>query len=235
MNLIDLGVLAILGLGFLLGWYKGFLVTVCNVASYFLAWIVAAIFYSPLASLICNKTNFNNTLLYYTAGAEKLSDMTVANTDVAALSSDRIKEIINTSSLPAPIAHMMNNNILRQAFSDQGIVTLSDYFNQTIINLTLSLISFLLIFLVVKVILAFLVNMADNIYKLPVLKQHDALFGGVFGVLQGVMIAYVLFSVVPIVMSVLPLDTLSNMLQHSLLGHVFYNGNIIFNILKSVL
>ena len=33
MNLIDLGIIAVLGIGFILGWYKGFLTTALNLAS----------------------------------------------------------------------------------------------------------------------------------------------------------------------------------------------------------
>ena len=58
MNIIDLGIIVVLGLGFLLGWYKGFLVTVLNVASYFVSWIIAVASYSSLASFILEKTNF---------------------------------------------------------------------------------------------------------------------------------------------------------------------------------
>ena len=132
MNVIDLAIIAILGIGFLLGWYKGFLVTALNFASHVLSWVVAVFTYPALASLISQKTNFNNTLLYFTGGAEKLSDMSVANVDINVLGQERIQEIISTSKLPEPIENMMLDNILNNAFASQGISTLSDYFNQTI-------------------------------------------------------------------------------------------------------
>ena len=170
MNIVDLGIIILLAIGFLIGWYRGFLVTVLNVASYVLAWIISFAGYSSLASFILQKTNFDNTLLYFTAGVEKLSDMTVANVDINTLSSERITEIINTSNLPKPIAEMMNDNILNQVFADQGITTMSDYFNQTIINLSLSLISFLIIFIAVRLISIFVIGLVDHVVHLPVLK-----------------------------------------------------------------
>jgi len=234
MNVIDLAIILVLGLGFLLGWYKGFLVTVLNIASYFIAWIIALFFYGSLSSFINAKTNLATTLLYYTAGAEKLSDMTVANTNVASLSADRITDIINTSHLPLPIANMIKDNVLNQSFLSQGITTLSDYFNQTIINLSLNLISFIIIFLVVRIISMFVIGMLDNVFKLPVLKQADSLIGGAFGVLQGAVIVFIIFSIMPIAMSVLPLDNIYDLMQKSFLGHFFLNFNVIFGVLKSV-
>lgn len=206
-----------------------------NVASYVLAWIISFAGYSSLASFILQKTNFDNTLLYFTAGVEKLSDMTVANVDINTLSSERITEIINTSNLPKPIAEMMNDNILNQVFADQGITTMSDYFNQTIINLSLSLISFLIIFIAVRLISIFVIGLVDHVVHLPVLKQFDSLLGGGVGILQAAVFVCIIFAIVPIAMSVLPLENFNNLIQSSFLGRLFFNGNIIFNVLKSVL
>ena len=234
MNIVDLGIIILLAIGFLIGWYRGFLVTVLNVASYVLAWIISFAGYSSLASFIL-QTNFDNTLLYFTAGVEKLSDMTVANVDINTLSSERITEIINTSNLPKPIAEMMNDNILNQVFADQGITTMSDYFNQTIINLSLSLISFLIIFIAVRLISIFVIGLVDHVVHLPVLKQFDSLLGGGVGILQAAVFVCIIFAIVPIAMSVLPLENFNNLIQSSFLGRLFFNGNIIFNVLKSVL
>ena len=126
MNIIDLGIILVLGIGFLLGWHKGFLVTVLNLASYVVSWIIAVASYSSLASFILEKTNFDNTLLYFTAGAEKLSDMSVANVSITELGFEKIQNIISTSDLPKPIDNMMMDNIVNSAFASQGITTLSD-------------------------------------------------------------------------------------------------------------
>lgn len=232
MNFIDLIILALLGIGFLIGYYKGFLNTVANAVSFIAAYLFALIFHGGLARLILSGTSFGDSLLYYTAGAEKLSDMTVANVDVADLSVEKIKEVITTSGLPKPIETQMQHNITNQVFLKDGITTMSDYFNQTIINLTMSLICFLLIYFLVRVIVIFVIELIDRVWGLPVLKQHDSLFGGCFGILQGVMIAFIVFSAVPIFMSVLPLEAIDNMIQHSFLGRFFYNSNIIFNVLS---
>ncbi len=234
MNIVDLGIILVLGIGFLLGWYKGFLVTALNLASYVVSWVIALFSYGSLASFISQQTNFNNTLLYFTAGAEKLSDMSVANTDISALGGERISEIISTSNLPEPIEKMMLDNILNNAFAQQGITTLSDYFNQTIINISISLISFLIIFFAVKLVCMFAIGLVDYIVKLPVLKQFDQIIGGGVGVLQACVLVAVVFAIVPIAMSVLPLENFNELIQGSLLGRMFFNGNFIFGVLKSV-
>ena len=129
----------------------------------------------------------------------------------------------------------MNDNILNQVFADQGITTMSDSFNQTIINLSLSLISFLIIFIAVRLISIFVIGLVDHVVHLPVLKQFDSLLGGGVGILQAAVFVCIIFAIVPIAMSVLPLENFNNLIQSSFLGRLFFNGNIIFNVLKSVL
>lgn len=235
MNLLDLIILLLLAVGFGLGWYKGFIASALNLASYIIAWFLAFIGYGPLASFISNHTNLNSTLLYLTAGSEKLSDITVANVDVSQISAEKLTEVIQNSKLPTPIANMITNNVLHNSFVNQGITTLSDYFNQTIINLALGLISFLIIFFVVRIISIIVIGIAENVVKLPILKQSDKLIGGIVGTVEAIFVVAILFAVVPIAMSVVPLDGLNNLIQGSLLGKLFFNENIIFGILKSIL
>ncbi len=234
MNYIDLIIIALLALGFLLGWYKGFLVSALNLASYVLSWIIAALSYSSLAAHI-QQTDFGKLLIYFTAGAEKLSDMSVANVSVHELGLEKIEEILSTSGIPNAIEKMMIDNIANDAFSSMGISTLSDYFNQTLINLSLSLISFLIIFFAVKLVCLFVIGLIDFVIKLPVLKQFDQLIGGGVGVLQAAVFVCVIFAIIPIFMSVLPMDSFYADVQGSLLGRLFFNGNVIFGVLKSVL
>ena len=217
MNIIDIGIIVILALGFILGWYKGFLVSALNLASYVVSWIVALSTYSSLATQI-HGTKLGSTLLYFAAGAEKLSDMSVANVPVESIGFERIEEILSTSGIPSPIENMMLENIKNGAFQTLGITTLSDYFNQTLINLSLSLISFLIIFFAVKLACMFIIGLIDFVVKLPVLKQFDKLIGGVIGVLLGCVAVWVILSIVPIFMSVLPLEDVYTLIQDSFLG-----------------
>lgn len=234
MNIVDLGIIIILALGFVLGWYKGFLVSALNLLSYVVSWVVALLTYSNLATYI-QQTKLGSTLLYFAAGAEKLSDMSVANVPVNEIGMERIESILSTSGIPSTVENMMLENIENNAFQTMGITTLSDYFNQTLINLSLSLISFLIIFFAVKLACLFIIGLVDYVVKLPVLRQCDKLIGGAVGILQATVAVWVILAIVPIFMSVLPLDDFNALIQESFLGKLFFNGNIIFNVLKSVL
>lgn len=233
MNIVDLGIFCIFVIGFILGWYKGFLVSALNLFSYVIAWGVALLTYSGLSSYI-QQTELGSTLLVFTAGAEKLSDMSVANVDVAEIGMERIEGILSTSGIPEPVEGMMVENISNNAFSHLGITTLSDYFNQTLINLSISLISFLIIFFAVRLVCLFIIGFVDYVAKLPVLRHFDKVLGGGFGIVQSLVAIWVIFAIIPIFMSVLPLDNINMLIQESFFGKLLFNNNIIFNVLESV-
>jgi len=236
MNIVDFAILAILGVGFMLGWYRGFVSTALNLATAIGAWLLSLILYTPLAAFILGRTSLDATLLYFTAGVEKLSDMSVATVSVDELGTERVQSIISTSELPKPIESMMLNNINNRAFADQGVVTLGDYFNQTLINLTISLISFLTIYLFIRIICMFAIAIANRVKPYPILKKYDRTCGGGAGVLHAIIVVLVIFSILPIVVSILPSESgVYSMIQSSFFGRLFFNVNLIFKALKSVL
>lgn len=56
----------------------------------------------------------------------------------------------------------------------------------------LSLIAFLVIFALSKAVLSFAISFINNIFKLPVLKSLNKLFGGVVGAVKGIVIVVIL-------------------------------------------
>lgn len=232
--MIVLIIILLMLIGCLIGYYKGFLNTICNIASFFLAWLIALMFYVPLSRTIMSTSDLGQKLLYLTAGAEKLSDMSVANVDAASLSAERIHEIIYSSNLPPQITGKLEYNILNQTFADQGIYTMSDYFNQTLINFSMNLICFLIIYFAIRIICIFIIEMLDKTFIFPVLKRGDSLIGAAFGLIYGFMIVSIVFSVVPVVFTVMDLSSIQSSIENSWLANLFYSHNIISGVLSGI-
>ena len=112
------------------------------------------------------------------------------------------------------------------------MTTVSDYVSQTIINACINVLCFVVCFVVLFVLISIIVNALKAIFRFPVLKQLDWLAGGVFGFLRGVLIAYALFAVVPLVLTVVPIDLISELLEQSTLAPIFNNGNLILSIMN---
>lgn len=231
MNIIDAVSICILVLFVLFGIYKGFISTLLNIGAYFVS-VVLSFLLKPLgASSIKHSDRIFNMMLYYTEGSEFIANPEYVRMEISSLSTAEINDIIASSNLPFPMGREIAKNIAREAFSDQGIVTLGDYFNQTIVGVFINILMFLVCFLIIRTILSLVINGADYADPFPMLKSHDGIFGGALGLLRGMLALLLVFMLVPIVLTMLgQFDLITNMVDDSAMARVFYKLNLLISI-----
>ena len=61
------------------------------------------------------------------------------------------------------------------------------------------------------IVLAIVLNLLKAVFRFPVLKQLNGLAGGAFGFLRGLLVCLVLFTLVPLVQTVIPLDMVNDL------------------------
>lgn len=231
---LDLLVLATLVLFVLYGVYKGFLCTVLHLAGAILSWVLAFAFYPTVASWLAGNTDINNLILNFTQGSSNIHDVELLNQSVSSLDVSSIRDVIAGANLPDPIGSILESNILQQVFSGTGLTSLSQYFDQTFTNFVLNILSFLLIFLAVKLVVAILIKLTDLLARLPVLKQFNRFFGGVAGLVRGAFVCYLVFSLVPLLLTVVPNEMLVATVENSFFAGIFYKGNIISHVVSGI-
>ena len=64
------------------------------------------------------------------------------------------------------------------------------------------------------------------------LKQLDWLAGGAFGFLIGCVLCFIVFTAMPLLQSVVPLEQFQTLVDQSALAKVFENGNLIISIMN---
>ena len=69
-------------------------------------------------------------------------------------------------------------------------------------------------------------------FRFPVLKHFDWLAGGAFGFLLGVLLCFVVFTMLPLVESVIPIAEFRLLVDQSQLAQFFKNGNLIVSIMN---
>ena len=107
--------------------------------------------------------------------------------------------------------------------------------SQTILQASINIICFLVSFLVLYIVLAIVLNLLKAVFRFPVLKQLNGLAGGAFGFLRGLLVCLVLFTLVPLVQTVIPLDMVNDLIAQSTLAPIFSNGNLILAIMNGKL
>ena len=235
MNIVDYVVLGILALSVLFGFYRGFVSSVLNTGGCLLSFGLSFVLYPKLAAVIQGDTELVRTLVHYTDASSRIGDLETAITNVGTMTREGIAELVGKVSLPAPLDAILESNLLNQAYAASGVTNVSDYVSQTIINACINVLCFAVCFVVLFVLISIIVNALKAIFRFPVLKQLDWLVGGVFGFLRGVLICYAAFTVVPLVLTVVPVDFISELLDTSMLAPLFNNGNLVMAIMNGKL
>ena len=228
MNAIDAGVLLILAIAVLSGFYRGFINAALGLIATVISYVAGLIGLPLVANAIKGHESLYNMLLYYTEGAEYVAatDVELTRIPISQVSSDRLKMIVENADMPIPMGTRVIQNVASEAFQNQGITTLGDYFNLTIVSVVINIFSLLIIFAVFRVVLGVIIQSIEyGRNGFPSLARGDGLIGAGIGLLQGVLILFAIFLLMPICLTVLP--KLYEFVSESFFGNFFYKANLL--------
>lgn len=235
MSIITVGILLILAIAVLGGYYRGFVSSVLGLIAT-LASILFAFLIGPVAAdIVKSDEKLFTTLLYYTEGSEFVAktDVELTRSSIDMVSDETLETVFRNADMPNPMGRCVKKNIVNHAFMEDGIFSLGDYFNQTIVCVVIEILSILAVFVLLRLLIALLIRGTDFAYSgFNVLPQYDSLIGAGLGLVQGALILFAAFLVLPIVLTVLP--KIYEYLSESALGMFFYKANPFFRMVPSV-
>lgn len=233
MNPVDWVLLGILAVSVLFGLYRGFIASVASMGGCLLS-LAASFFLTPkVADFLQTHTGLSNTLLSYADAATRLKDSALSSLNVSSLTQETIQAILGRASLPSPLDKLLQTNLEQQVYRASDLPqTVGSYVTQTIVSALMNVLCFLLTFVVLLIVFHAVVNLLKAIFRFPVLKQLNSIAGGAFGLLRGILLCYVLFALVPLLQTLIPVEGLGEMLNTSVFAPVFSSGNLILSIMN---
>lgn len=242
-NIVDIVIVAVLGLSLISGMYKGFIASGLAAVGFVAAWFGAMNLYPQLAAMIMGNSNLMDVLKYYLDAGAMFTPRALADTLVAgAVESGALTHAVDGFvAIPRAIIDAFKNNVANQLFATHTVNgqqtpwlnTMADYLNHTIWASAINVLSFLLVFVLLYLILLLVVNLLNNVFHFPLLKHFDWLLGGVFGLARGVLIVMLILSVVPMVLSIINLQAIDEMWYSSILVSWFPSSFVIPDIINS--
>ena len=234
MNILDFVIIGILGLFVLGGLYKGFMHTTIDIICYMLCALFGFLL-MPIVSfnVVQNETLFN-TMLYYTEGSENIYDVEYKKRNITEISNAELEDIYAHSEVAFPMDERIRANVADAAFESDNIYTLGDYFNETMVHVTINIMVFLVLFAALRVILAFIVGWWNYASPFPMLKKFELPAAIGTGLIHGILAVFLVFMVAPIVLTVLPFDFVSDVVEDSLFARFFYYSNFLLALTPGV-
>ena len=230
MNIVDYIIIGIVGISVLFGLYRGFIATVLNTGGCLLSFGLSFWLYPKLAGLIQQNPQLQRTLLTYPDASSRIGDLETAVMKVGTLTQEKIADIVSRANLPEPLSELLSANLTGHIYT--GIDSVSDYVSQTIVSACINILCFLVCFAAVYIIVSLLVSLLRAVFKLPVLKQLDALAGGGFGFLRGLLFVFAVFPRLPLVETMVPVTAVSELIAQSKLAGMFTGGGLVTAIMN---
>ena len=233
--MVDLIILLILAIALLAGYYRGVVYSAISLGLSVLSFGLALLLCTTLSGLIQKRQNVYEMMLYYFEGYEYINQTSVELVHVSAsqINERELNVVVKNANMPAPFDSAVTNNVKGRVYERRGIYALGDYFNQTIVDTVLNIMSLLVLFLVIRLLLGFLLRLIDfGAAGLPRLKRFDVPLSCGIGLLHGILIVFVVCMLVPLLLVVVP--TLSKFIDESLLGGFFYKGNLLLRMVPTI-
>ena len=224
--IITILILVVLGLCILAGYYRGVIFSAVSIGLTLLSFFLALLMIPIIATPVRESKSLYGSLLYYFEGYESVSKTSVEmiHDPVSTIDGETLSEVVENAALPLPLGNAVTRNIRREAYASRGITTLGDYFNQTIVDVVLNILSLLFLFVILRVLFGFVLRMIDySRHGLPALKRFDPLFSCGIGFLHGVVLLYIFFLIAPIMLTIVP--KLGRLLVDTPLSGFFYRMN----------
>lgn len=218
MNIIDFVLLGILFVSAAFAVYRGSVASLLGLAACGLSLLFAVLMGPRLASALAGNQGLTGLLTTYTDAGALVGDSSLAATAVNGMSEATLEAVIKNVPLPDMLLDLLHSNLAGNAFAAIGKRTVNEYVTWTVVQAMLRAGSFVLCFLLCCLALHMVINLVDHVFYFPTLKHFELPLSAVYGLLRGLAILYVLFLLIPVIRTVIPLDLVERYIQESKLS-----------------
>ena len=234
--IIDVIIIAILAICIGLGFKRGLTGSLLKIVSFILALIIAFVLFKPVSNFIIDNTNWDETLeqsirqifIEETMQENNIQEQN-QNTENTQVSNEQIQENEKTQSMPDVMINYINEAVENVGTEAKNAIVESTARNvaTTIINIGV----LIALFLVSRIVLIFIKGLTQLITKLPVIKQFDKLGGIIYGLLEALVIIYVILTILSLVSPLISNSGIIQAIENSFIGSVMYDNNLLLKLI----
>ncbi|MDY5730389.1 MAG: CvpA family protein [Eubacteriales bacterium] len=230
MNYIDYFILGVIGISVLYGIYRGFVQTVLSLGSALFSVFGSIMIFPKLADWLA-KQGVVREALGYVFHSSLLKNVSAATQSMQDIALGSIESIMDGLRLPSGFSGTMRASIT-QAIQSRSGEALGDFVSRGIAHLALQILCFIVCYFALYFAISLVLNIVRGIFKFPALKYMDWLAGALMGFMRGVLFVVVIFTLLPLVQTVLPMPELNLWLQQSQFASFFQGDALLLQIFK---
>ena len=207
--IVDIVIIGIILLCLIIGYVRGLTGSLIKILSFVLSIIIAFILFVPISNFIINNTQIDESLEQ--SIRERLIDNSQEDEKMPEAITDYIGQKVEQATDGAKEA------IINSTARDVSITIVKSG-------------TWIMLFIIARILLIFLKFITGLIARLPVIKQFDKLGGIIYGIIEGLVIVYVLLAIISFASPVVD-GNLIKEIEKSNVGSVMYNDNLLLKII----
>ena len=219
MNSIDIFVLAVIGICVVLGYFRGFVKTCFS----FVPSVVSLLLTNKIYPVFSKFLRTTPVYGYIESGVAKAFNLNSMSSAVSAQGND----YINSLAIPDFLKESLitnNNPVVYNILDATGI---NDYIAGYVANMILNIVSMIVVAIGLIVIFKLILVFLDVVTKLPVLHGMNSIGGLIVGLLEGILIVWVIFVVAVLFVSGDKLTWFYDAIENSKIALALFNSNLL--------
>ena len=208
--ILDLIILAIFILSVFVGYKKGLASAIFNLLAFAISLVITVILYTPISNGVINNTEFDDNIK--NAIIENVTIETSEGENVE-VDEENIISMYFQKYVTDNVAEITNELVEEEA----GIIA------EKIVRVCVAIVLFMVVRLAM-ILLKFVIGGAVN---LPIIKQFDKLGGTIYGILVGLILIYIILTILFFIVSVNSNQTIINAIDSSFITKILYENNFI--------
>lgn len=218
----------VIGIAFLIcvviGWARGFLKVLLSVAGLIVS-IMLALYAAPRVSgYVQEHTKLDEVIASYISEELGFDDKMKETTKAQEI------EVIRELAIPETLKSNMLDNNNSEMYSALQATGVYEYIAKSIAVVIINAVVFLSLLVIARVFFVTLGKVADGLTKLPIVRSLDKVGGGVLGMIQGLILIWILFLLLSVTSaSSISYEMIASIRQIPLLK-LLYDNNLILDI-----
>lgn len=226
-KILSVSIFFIIALYTLSGARHGFLCSCANTGSVALSWLIAGSL-SPILTTRLYGSSFFTFVQYMTEVSDNVSNIELGKTAVSALTQDQFAQLSNYANLPPIYSKFFLSNVNSQIFADKGLTTVSQYLNETLACVSMSIICFIIVYAIARMIFMISISTWNHVSPFMSLRQFDHTIGGLIGVIRAFLVLFTIMMVIPILLMLVSGTKVEGMIENSPLLGFFYTNTPLY-------
>ena len=212
--IIDLIILAIFVVCIFMGYKRGLTGSILKIVSFVLALVIAFI----LSSFVINHTNWDENL------EQSIRQMALENEEETITNDEQNEK----KGMPDVIINYINEAV--EKAGEEAKETIIDSTAHEVAVTIINGAVLISLFIIARIILILVRGILNLLTELPIIKQFDKLGGIIYGLLQSLVIVYIILAIISFISPMIAETGIIKALQESYAGSILYNNNLILKI-----